>query len=156
MTQMTRCKSNGFGLLELMVVLVIAMLLVSLSVPGYSAFTERAKIARAVGDIESLGHAIDQFRLAHDDRIPLTLGELGVDIPDDPWGLPYEFLIIDAADPGKGEFRKDGKINRLNSDFDLYSRGKDGDSKGPLNAKASRDDVVRANNGAFIGLGEDY
>jgi len=38
----------------------------------------------------------------------------------------------------------------------LYSRGKDGDSSGPLSAKASRDDIVRANNGGFIGLGEDY
>ena len=27
---------------------------------------------------------------------------------------------------------------------------------GPLTAEVSRDDIVRANNGAFIGLGEDY
>ena len=44
----------------------------------------------------------------------------------------------------------------MNSDFDLYSVGNDGDSESPLSAKASRDDIVRANNGAFIGLGEDY
>ena len=36
-----------------------------------------------------------------------------------------------------------------------YSQGEDGDSKGPLNAKASRNDIVRANNGSHIGLGED-
>jgi general secretion pathway protein G len=34
--------------------------------------------------------------------------------------------------------------------------GEDGDSKRPLSVKTSRDDIVRANNGAFIGLGEDY
>ena len=58
--------------------------------------------------------------------------------------------------PGAGGLRKDGKLNPLNSDFDLFSLGKDGDSSGPLSAKASRDDIVRANDGAFIGLGEDY
>lgn len=139
-----------------MVTLVIASLLVTLAIPGYSSFTERAKVARAVGDIGSLGLAIEQFRLDNDDRIPLSLAELGIDVPVDPWGRDYEYQNIGALGAGVGGLRKDGQLNPLNTDFDLYSRGKDGDSKGPLNAKASRDDVVRANNGAFIGLGEDY
>jgi general secretion pathway protein G len=52
--------------------------------------------------------------------------------------------------------RKDGKLNPLNTDFDLYSLGRDGESRETLNARPSRDDIVRANNGAFIGLAEDY
>ncbi|MDH4073829.1 MAG: prepilin-type cleavage/methylation domain-containing protein, partial [Gammaproteobacteria bacterium] len=52
--------------------------------------------------------------------------------------------------------RKDGSLNPLNTDFDLYSAGADGESAGPLSATKSRDDIVRANNGAFIGLGENY
>ena len=43
-----------------------------------------------------------------------------------------------------------------NSDFDLYSMGKDGASVGPLTAKASRDDVVRASDGRFVGLASDF
>ena len=39
----------------------------------------------------------------------------------------------------------------VNSDFDLYSMGPDGDSRAPFTAKASRDDIVRASNGGFIG-----
>ncbi len=39
----------------------------------------------------------------------------------------------------------------INSDYDLYSKGPDGASQGPLTAKASRDDIIRANNGRFIG-----
>ena len=74
----------------------------------------------------------------------------------DPWGNQYQYLNIRAAGPGKGPFRKDGKLNPLNSDFDLFSVGKDGDSVGSLAAKKSRDDVVRAKNGAFVGLAEDY
>lgn len=136
--------------------LVVASLLVTLAIPSYGMFSQRAKVSRAIGDIGSLGLAVEQFRLNHDDRIPISLVELGTDVPLDPWGLPYEYLNIAAAGPGNGSFRKDGKLNPLNSDFDLYSRGKDGDSRGPLSAKASRDDIVRANNGGFIGLGEDY
>ena len=44
----------------------------------------------------------------------------------------------------------------VNSDFDLYSLGADGKSAVAFTAKNSHDDVVRANNGAFIGLAEDY
>jgi general secretion pathway protein G len=77
-------------------------------------------------------------------------------IPLDPWGNEYQYLNIRAAGGGVGGFRKDGNLNPLNTDFDLYSMGADGSSAGPLSAKKSRDDIVRANNGAFIGLGEDY
>ena len=143
-------------MLELMVTLVIAMLLVTLAVPSYSRYTERAKVTRAIGDIGSLSLYIEKFRLNHDDRVPVSLAEVGIEVPLDPWGRPYEYLDIRTAGPGVGGLRKDGALNPLNTDFDLYSRGKDGESMGPLSAKASRDDVVRANNGAFIGLGEDY
>jgi general secretion pathway protein G len=44
----------------------------------------------------------------------------------------------------------------LNSDYDLYSMGEDGESVPPLTAKQSRDDIIRANNGGFIGLAADY
>jgi general secretion pathway protein G len=149
-------RSKGFGLLELMIVLVIAGLLATIAFPAYNGHTERARVARAIGDIGSLSLEIERFRLQNDDQIPASLGELTMDVPIDPWGRAYDFLNVPAADPGKGGLRKDGALNPLNTDFDLYSRGKDGDSKGPLSAPASRDDVVRANNGAFIGLGEDY
>lgn len=149
-------KSKGFGLLELLVTLVIAALLVSLAIPSYEMFTRRAKVAGAIGDIAEFSLAIERFRLNNNDRIPESLAELGIDVPLDPWGRPYEFLNILDSDPNIGALRKDGKLNPLNTDFDLYSRGKDGESVGPLSAKKSRDDIVRANNGAFIGLGEDY
>jgi len=149
-------RSNGFGLLDLMVALVVAGLLATLGIPAYDMYVSRAKVTRAIGDIGSLSISIEQFRLHNQDRMPNDLNELNIDVPLDPWGRPYEFLNIRAAGLGKSAFRKDGKLNPLNSDFDLYSRGRDGDSAGPLSAKASRDDIVRANDGAFIGLGEDY
>lgn len=151
---MVRCK--GFALLELMITLAIAALLLSLAVPAYNGYVQRAKNARAIGDIGAIAIAIERFRIKNNDRIPVILDELPIEIPVDPWGRTYEYVNIPVAGPGVGGLRKDGKLNPLNTDFDLYSRGEDGDSAGPLSASASRDDIIRANNGAYIGLGEDY
>jgi general secretion pathway protein G len=57
---------------------------------------------------------------------------------------------------GKGDARKDGKLNPINSDFDLYSRGKDKVYKPQLTQKDSLDDIVRAQDGAFVGLAADF
>lgn len=52
--------------------------------------------------------------------------------------------------------RKDRFLHPINSDYDLYSRGKDGESVEPLTAQKSHDDVIRANDGAFIGLAKFF
>lgn len=156
MARLVKRKSKGIGLLELLVTVCVAMLLMALAIPSYQSFTQRARVAASIGDISELSLAIENFRLRNEDRIPDSLEELGVPIPLDPWGRPYAYLNIQTAGPGKGSLRKDGKLNPLNTDFDLYSTGKDGMSALPLSAGESRDDIVRANNGAFIGLGEDY
>ena len=148
--------TRRFGLTELMIALAIVTLLVSIAVPAYDRLAQTAKVARSIGDIGVISIEIGKFQLRNNDALPETLDELGVEIPLAPWDLPYAYLNIVTAGPGNGEFRKDNNLKTLNSDFDLYSFGKDGDSVGPLSARASRDDIVRANNGAFIGLGEDY
>jgi len=156
MTDLRTPKCQGFGLLDLMIAVVIMSLLVAVAVPSYKQFVVRAKNARAIGDIGTMSIEIDKFRLKNNGQLPNSLNELSMEIPLDPWKTPYQYLNIGAAGLGKGGLRKDGKLNPLNTDFDLYSAGSDGDSAGPLSAKSSRDDIVRANNGAFIGLGEDY
>jgi general secretion pathway protein G len=57
---------------------------------------------------------------------------------------------------GNGKKRKDRNLVPLNSDYDLYSQGPDGNSVSPLTAAASQDDIIRANNGGFVGKAEDY
>jgi general secretion pathway protein G len=146
----------GFSLLELMIVVVVVGLLATLAVPAYNGFIDKARIKSAIGDIGSLHIKLEEFRIKNNDQLPANLNELNIDVPLDPWGEPYEYLNIQAAGPGAGGLRKDGQLNPLNTDYDLYSLGADGSSSGPLSARASRDDIVRANNGAFIGLGEDY
>jgi general secretion pathway protein G len=75
----------------------------------------------------------------------------------DPWGNPYQYLSFETVKGNdKGKFRKDRNLVPINSDYDLYSMGPDGKSSGPLTAAASRDDIIRAGNGSFVGIAEDY
>ena len=55
-----------------------------------------------------------------------------------------------------GQLRKDKNLVPINTDYDLYSKGPDGKSVTPLTANSSRDDIIRANNGAYVGEAEDY
>ena len=52
--------------------------------------------------------------------------------------------------------RKDRFLVPINSDYDLYSVGRDGESVAPLTAAKSHDDIVRAANGAYVGLAENF
>ncbi len=149
-------RMRGYTLTDLMITLTVVGLLAALAFPSYATYVERTRIAKAVDDISAISLAIKQFESKNAGALPLDLNELPIDLPTDPWGRPYEYLNIRAAGSGNVDLRRDGELGPLNTDFDLYSRGGDGDSSGPLNAKASRDDIVRANNGAFVGLGEDY
>ena len=94
-------RTKGFGLIELMITLVIASLLLSIAVPAYDRFADRAKEARAIGDIGNISIEIGKFQLRNNNALPETLGELGVDIPLDPWDLPYEYLNIVTAGIGQ-------------------------------------------------------
>ena len=75
----------------------------------------------------------------------------------DPWGSPYQYLNIqNSTTKGKGSFRKDRFLVPINTDYDLYSMGRDRKSSLPLTAKNSQDDVIRANNGGYIGLASAF
>jgi general secretion pathway protein G len=56
----------------------------------------------------------------------------------------------------KGKPRKDHALHPINSDYDLYSGGKDGKSTASLTAKISQNDIIRANNGGYVGLVSNY
>lgn len=63
----------------------------------------------------------------------------------------------DDRQPGNmGDVRKDRNLVPINSHYDLYSMGKDGQSRPPLTAPVSKDDIIYANDGAYVGLAEDY
>jgi general secretion pathway protein G len=137
---------------DVLVALAIALMLGSFAIPAFNGYLERARVARAVSDIGTMSLRLHQWqRNGH--VLPQNLGEAGISVVD-PWGRPYVYLR--AADASRAQLRKDGELVPLNSDFDLYSLGPDGISALALPAAPSRDDVVRAANGAFIGVAVNY
>ena len=146
----------GWTLVELVIALAIISTLAGIAVPLYIDTTERARIIKAVADIRVLDGELGVFEV-NTGRLPDSLDEIGRGTLRDPWGNGYEFLNFSTlGNGGTGRMRKDRFLNPLNSTYDLYSQGKDGDSRAPLSARVSRDDVVRANDGAYIGLAADY
>jgi len=134
--------------------IVVAALLVvgSFAIPAFNGYIERARVSRAVSDIGTMSLELYQWqRSGHD--LPANLAEAGI-AGVDPWGRPY--MYVRAADVSSARLRKDNELVPLNTDFDLYSLGPDGVSALALPAPPSRDDIVRAGNGAFIGVAANY
>jgi general secretion pathway protein G len=146
-------RRRGFTLIEMMIVAVITGILAALAIPNYTRIRDRAMVARAIGDIDAIQFDLQEYVLRNG-SLPTTLAGIDRAGLEDPWGNPYQYLPI--AGSGKGGFRKDRFLVPINSDYDLYSMGADGASQGPLSAKASQDDIVRANDGGFVGLAKDF
>jgi len=126
----TQPAQRGFTLLELLVVMVIIGLLVGYVAPKYFAQIGKSEVKAARDQIDSLGKALDQYRL-DTGHYPTTeqglaalvtkpANEVKWDgpylakaVPPDPWGRPYLY-----KNPGE------------HGDYDLLSLGKDGQAGG--------------------------
>lgn len=263
-------NSEGFTLIELMIVVAILAVVAGLAIPGYRAAVKTARMAVAMREIHLLMNEIDLYEL-REGQLPTSLADIGRGGIRDPWGNPYSYVdLATAVIPGGGgqgggnggfggsgspqgggsksggskggsstasgstssgstssgstsggstssgstssgstgsgstgsgstaggstssgsntggsntggantgganagganaggpnegnaggaiQPRKDRFLVPINSDYDLYSMGADGRSVAPLTASMSRDDIIRANDGAFVGLAEDY
>ncbi len=123
-------KTDGFTLLELLVVIVIIGLLAGYVAPRYFSQVGKSEVKVAQAQIDAFGKALDQYRLdtGHYPSTEQGLAALTVrpsneakwdgpylkkTAPDDPWGKPYIYRI-----PGE------------HGEYDLYSYGKDGQPGG--------------------------
>ena len=150
-----RIRQRAMTMMEVIIALVVVAIITAVAVPMYADYIERTKITKATGDITDMDVLIAQFQSDNKGAFPDGLADIGKDTLLDPWGNPYRYLNLSTL-KGNGQVRKDKNLVPINSDYDLYSRGKDGASQGPLTAPVSRDDVIRASNGRFIGLASDY
>ena len=127
---MKKTRSQGFTLLELLVVIVIIGLLAGYVAPRYFSQVGKSEVQVARAQIDALEKALDQYRL-DTGRYPTQEQGLKVlverpaneskwagpylrkEVPLDPWGKPYLYKI-----PGE------------KSDFELVSYGRDGQPGG--------------------------
>ena len=145
--------ASGLTLLELMLTVALLAVIVMIASAQMADYQERARVQEAINDIATISALIRDFHL--DNGMPpdslLAVGRQG---QRDPWGNPYHYTRLTG--PGHGEARKDRRLNPLNSDFDLFSAGKDGVFKPQISHADSLDDVIRASDGRFIDLASKY
>lgn len=214
----TSRSTVGFTVVELIIAMMIMGIIAGLVVPEYLGYLDKAKVAKAIADINTLSTEIQEYK-GSSGILPESLADIGRAALLDSWGNQYRYLRLDCSvalaregsglegvtaartdwmaigatalwqigslfgvghipsvyaaggDDGKdeeekgggggscggiGNARKDRFLVPINSDYDLYSTGKDGQSLAPLTAKGSSDDVIRANDGGFIGLASNF
>ena len=105
-------KSQGFTLIEIMVVVVILGILASLIVPKIMSSPEKARIVKVKQDILGIQSALDLYKLDNavypttDQGLQALVTKPSIDpiprnwksdgylqqIPVDPWGEPYQYV----------------------------------------------------------------
>ncbi|MBM4187667.1 MAG: prepilin-type N-terminal cleavage/methylation domain-containing protein [Gemmatimonadetes bacterium] len=151
MTDRSRLGRAGFTLIELLAVLVVSGVLASVAISRVRYTIEQARTARAIGDLRALSADIQGY-LAAAQTLPPSLADVDRAGMLDPWGRPYVYVVFAFG----GTPRTDAFGVDLNTDFDIYSNGPDGNSSLALSSAAALDDVLRGNDGGFLGRGSRY
>jgi general secretion pathway protein G len=132
-------RPRGFTIVESMLGIAILGVLVGIAYPSYQQYTERVRIAQAIIDIQDISASVEAY--SNDNReYPDDLNEVGKGGMKDPGAT------LPLHEP-QGRQGLGGRA--------VLCSAADGASV-PLTAKASRDDIVRASDGRFVGLASDY
>ncbi len=148
--------SAGYTLAEMCVIVAIIGILCAVGIQYFGSYRLKVKNMKAIDDIKYMSMSIGTYR-SENGAYPQSLSDLVGGAFNDPWGNPYQYLnIADGGPSARGKCRKDRNLNPINTDYDLYSMGLDGKTASQLNSKYGQDDVIRAQDGAYIGLAGDF
>jgi general secretion pathway protein G len=147
-----KSRASGMTLIEVIIILGLVALFGVMAVPITTGIIDSARNNRAIGDIGAAAFKIYSWHKQYGDY-PDSLDEAGIDMPTDPWGRPYIYVRI-ASSENESAVRGTPHESHtgVNTDFDLFSMGRDGRTASRFSSDGSRDDVIRAGNGAYVGL----
>ncbi len=155
----------GFTIIEILIALAILSVILAIGVPTYTEHQKRIDIAMCKKDIVLISQKLERYHSLNY-KYPEYLADLGVNMQD-PWGNDYQYLNLDDVDPVSGNVatgtkgpkptpRKKKNLKPLNTDYDLFCMGENGTYAANVSAKESLDDVIRADDGAYIDYAADY
>ena len=145
---------RAITIVELLIFGAIVVTMTAIGIPVYARYRNDANMAKAIVDIRTLEHEIYTYE-GFNGKLPDLLEEVNPPNVQDPWKRPYQILNT-TTKKGPAKARFDKLFKPLNTDFDLYSLGRDGQTEENLDKKVSLDDIVRALNGQFVGLASKY
>jgi general secretion pathway protein G len=103
-------NEKGFTLIELMVVVVIIGLLVAIILPQFFSQADKARVAKAKADIQSIKSAVELWasdpaggngRYPTTTQIGTVLSNLGINTTNlaNPWGSRYVYAVNNDTNP---------------------------------------------------------
>jgi general secretion pathway protein G len=162
---------HGFTLVELIFGIMIVLTLAAIAVPLFADYIHQANVARAITEIRMVEKEIIIFETENGyypgGRQPIipvmleSMQEISRNNFLDPWGSPYQYRNL-AQGPHAGDkpkfCRRDRSYNPLNYDFDLYSVGPDRQipTHNQITVDKGADDIVRAGDGRYVGVGAKF
>lgn len=157
-------RSSGLTLLEMVIIVAIIGVLASIAAPTYIGYVEKARVQSSIADLRKISLIVEKYK-SDEGLFPASLNDAGCNNDLDPWGNQYQYLSTDDVMKEEKKAKKQricqgcrwDKFERpINTDFDIYSMGKNRETRPKIDHGQSRDDIIRASNGGYYGLAEGY
>lgn len=139
-------NTRGFTLVELIVVVGILGILALMALQTFNRYVVTVRINRTIADLRTLDKAILAYYIDKN-TFPATLQEAGMGGQLDAWTRQYEYQLLGGGAPAL----EDSLGLPLNELYDLYSKGIDGVTSISAADASSADDIVRSNDGQYVG-----
>jgi len=149
-----RKYSQAFTTIEMLIGMTIMIFFFSTTISMGLKIADGIRSKTVIDDLIAIQSDIESYRITN--NYPDTLDDIYPTPQLDPWGTPYQYLRISGGGPNVTGMQRKYQSLKVNTDYDLYSMGPDGETASPLTAAISRDDILRGRNSRFIGYVTDF